>query len=235
MLTIEEKTWLKNNYPELKIKKEGLIKGDLVFCMKYNEKTSERRILNPSEYSSKNGLIKDRYKIEIYLNKKTIPEVKETAGRIEKNAKKTGKKIGDLHLNEDTKTACLCSPLEIKQYLPEGFILKDFFNNLLIPFFYAQSFFEINGRWPLWGEYSHGINGILESFGNLSNKEVTDEIIKICLLVLKRSENKEKYIEMLSKKGEIKGHWNCICGSGKKFRKCHEGVFRGLWRLKKVI
>ena len=73
-------------------------------------------------------------------------------------------------------------------------------------FFLGQSLIEAGEPWP-FGERKHGFEGLLESYGELIG---TTEVTVI-----------SKYLECLSKK-EIKGHWDCPCGSGKRIRDCHK-------------
>ena len=154
-------------------------------------------------------------------------------GVIEALAKRKNISPADLHINQNG-SACLCLNLEETKYLPNGFNLPDFFNYLVVPFFYAQSYFRDFGLWP-WGEYGHGLAGILESYLNYdTSKEYTETFIvafeKFCQ---KNNLNLNFYKEQLRMK-KIKGKNKCpLCKSGKQWLKCHEKSLLGFRRLKK--
>ncbi len=140
----------------------------------------------------------DSFSIEIELPNDfpaSIPVLRETAKRIPK--------IADRHFNLD-ESACLFVPEEREKYFPKGSSISDFIENCVRPFLVNQSYFEETGEWPL-GQRPHGLDGVLEyyreQFGK-GSKEVSDFVIYLG-------------------KREIKGHWPCYCGSGKKMRKCH--------------
>ena len=153
-----EVRWLKKNYPDLNLSANCLIiKGQLNLSMVYDE-SKEGYILFPSEEQRCHGVwIKDRYEIEIDLSSSSngiLPIVKETAGRIKKVAEARGKPLADFHFTV-RESACLCFEFEKQKYLSNGFDLQTFFEKLLVPFFFGQSYMETYGKWPPWGEYAH--------------------------------------------------------------------------------
>lgn len=225
-LTPEEVKWLKGNYPDLKFHNgtPPVIKGLFKFEAIYQK-----------ENAQKYPVIKGTYEIEIKLSSNpssSLPEVRETGGRISSVISKLGKTSADLHVNPD-KTVCLCPYTAEKRKLPNGFNLKDFFINLLIPYFYGQSYYEKNKEWP-WGEYSHGELGLLEDYlenrGDGNNNELIVEFIEN----FKRIAFSDTCFA-LARKGKIKGHSLCFCNSNKRIRDCHNFSFRGLWHLKEDI
>ncbi len=125
----------------------------------------------------------------------SIPILRETAKRIPK--------IADRHFNLD-ESACLFVPEEREKYFPVGSPISMFIENCVQPFFVNQSYFEETGEWPL-GQRSHGLNGVIEYYRELFGEN---------------SKEMGNFIIYLGKR-EIKGHWPCYCGSGKKMRKCH--------------
>ena len=162
-----------------------------------------------------------------------MPKVRETGGRIVNVAKALGKHIVDLHLTAEDGTCCICVPIKSNVYLPNGLNVPDFFNNLLTPFFYSQSYFEKRHTWP-WGEYSHGLLGMLEWYDD--TKTSGNEEVQFSILVrLRSSPDWPKYRSLLQAAGNIQGHQECICGSRRRFRDCHASVFKGLWRLKRDV
>lgn len=227
----EEKEWLKANYETLEIQQEIPLKlsGILQFDMFYDE---EQYIINPDRecHPEKNRII-DSYQIEIVFENNelsALPKVREVEGRIKKAAERS-EDPENLHVNPN-ETVCLCFRLEEEQRLPNGFNVRDFFYNLVIPFFYAQSYFEKFGIWP-WGQYSHGIPALFEWYED--NKDRTDaDLIQRCVELLKKDKNWSKYERLLRSKGKIKGHWECVFCSSSRFRDCHPKAFRGMWQLK---
>jgi len=141
----------------------------------------------------------DSFSIEIEFPKdfpKSIPIVREKGGRIPK----------DIDRHNPNGVACLLVPENVKKYYnPEKSSIVDFIEKCVKPFFIGQSFYEEEKEW-LFGERSHGFKGVFEYYKEEFG-ENSDKVIK-------------KLIEYLKKK-EIKGHWPCYCGSGKKLRNCH--------------
>ena len=213
-----EVEWLKKSYPDLTFDygTPSIIKGLFKFDAIYDTLR-----------------VRDAYEIKITLSERSpsmLPVVKETGGRIKKAKEKHGKdSFADVHLYADD-ASCLCTYPEEKIKLPNGFNLKDFFEFLLIPHFYAQSQFEKTGRW-IWGERSHGSLGHFESYLDFGNKNNPD-LVKKYLEDLKKIPDSERFLRLLSRKDKIKGHVNCYCGSNKEFRKCHPEAFKGLWSLR---
>jgi len=232
MISSTDWGWLAKNHPDLTFfSEENYIVGELAFSMYYNQEYPKQYVINPSkDYANLAGeTITDVYEIIIDFNTKLkIPNVFETGGRIESSAQKWEiASLLDLHVY-DNKNLCLCIPVEWDLKLPNGFNLPDFFTNLLIPYFYYQSFFERYGKEP-WKGYGHGEIGLLESFyertitNNLSSK-----IINMYVDALS-PELKQKLLHKVN----IKGHHPCLCGSGKKIRNCHQEAQFGFVSLSK--
>jgi len=222
----EEIEWLKNNFSDLKFNNDTppVINGIFKFEAVYQEESGQ-----------KYPVIKDSYKIEIRFSNNSLsllPEVRETGNRISNIISTLGETSADLHVNPDG-TVCLCPYTAEKRKLPNGFNLKDFFNNLLIPYFYGQSYYEKNKEWP-WGEYSHGELGLLEDYLENRGEGNNLELIKEFIENFKKIAFSDSYFALV-KKGKIKGHTVCFCGSNKKIRNCHNLSFKGLWHLKEDI
>lgn len=227
-ITEDDINWLRANYPDLYFDpNESKIRGELFFKMYYSKSEKARYVINPdSSYEGKDGIfIQDAYEIEIYLSGPGfLPEVREVGGRIlNSKAKWNIAELADLHLYQNG-SACLCIKTEEQTKMPNGFNLKDFFENLLIPFFYYQSFFEKYGREP-WKGYSHGDLGFLESY--FCQKNPSPEMIGLYFYYL--SDGLKKY---LTNNVRFRGHEPCICQSKRKFRKCHRDAFLGYNKLR---
>lgn len=233
----EDKKWLQKNYPELKIKTggncskiSGILQIDMVFYG--NEKPY---VIKPEKKHLSNGVrIKDEYQIEIIFRgseHSNLPQVYERGSRLETVAKQRNLKLEDLHINPSS-AVCLCIKGEENGNFPNGFNLRDFFNNLVIPFFYSQSYFEKNNLWP-WGQYNHGMLGLLEWYA--TQQQSTRDKVEKLIKQLSKYQMWQECRQRLVQKSKIKGHHLCICGSSEKFRSCHKQVFSGLWKLKQDV
>lgn len=227
-ITEDDKDWLRANYPDLYFDLDrSIIYGELFFRMYYSRREKFKYVVNPdNSYENKEGVvIQDIYEIEIDLSDpELLPKVKEIGGRIlSSQAKWKIANSADLHLFPDD-TSCLCIKTEEQTKLPNGFILKDFFENLLIPYFYYQSFFEKYGREP-WKGYSHGDLGFLESY--LRQKNPSPETINLFFFYLSEVLRKCLINNIRLKSDEL-----CICHSKRKFRKCHKDAFLGYNKLR---
>lgn len=224
----EEINWLRENYSELTFfpGTPPLVNGTFNFDAQYKDE------VNKKEYPR----IKDAYDIEIVFSNippSSLPQVKETGGRIKKVKENFAlASLADVHMYPNGNL-CLCTYPEEKQKFANGFNLKDFFEKLLIPYFYAQSYYEKEKTW-IWGERSHGVLGLLESYlenrQNGENYSLTEEYLDD----LKQLVGSEPFLAAL-KKNKIVGHWLCFCNSKLQFRNCHTEAFRGLWNLKEDI
>lgn len=227
-ITEGDQTWLQENYPSLTYTPNNqIISGELHFSMYYSA-DEPGYVLHPDDsYASKDGIIiQDVYEIEVDLSQpKFLPPVRELGGRIFVSKEKWDiENIIDLHLYSDG-TACLCPPSEIPAKFPNGFDLRDFIEDLIVPFFYYQSFFEKYGREP-WKAYSHGYLGILESYYN-DQAPTSLQTIQDYLTFLPEGIRAD-----IRRNIKAKGHHLCKCGSGKKFRKCHQEVLYGYNKLR---
>lgn len=231
----EDEKWLQRHYRDLKIKKrnDGIVEivGPFIFSMAFQNE-GKPYVINPAPDYTGGRKIQDEYQIRIELKGSEfsdLPQVYETGSRLKKVAKNKNLRQEDLHINP-SDAACLCIRSEEPSNLPDGFNLENFFNILLVPFFYAQSYFEKNNSWP-WGQYSHGVWGFIEWY--LGQEKPTAEILGDLLQRLQKYGNEWAKIKpALAPKHRIKGHQNCICGKMEKIRNCHPEVLRGLWKLK---
>jgi len=152
-----------------------------------------------------NGVsIQDEYIVEITVPEdypEILPTAKEIGGRISK----------DFHTYPDN-TLCLGSPIETRIKFRKQETLLGFVEDLLIPFLYAYSYREKCGEMP-YGELSHGVNGILESYKGLF--QINDDLAVMAFLKILADDN-------------YRGHMSCPCGSNIKLRNCHGNIVREL-------
>ena len=237
-LNDNDKEWLQAHYPSLKVhvkdKKLFEIIGSLRFSMAFSGE-GKPYVINPPQNYNEGVKIEDEYKVRIELRGSefsNLPQVYESDGRLEKIARDRNLRLEGLHINP-SGAACLCIQQEETDNLPSGFNLKDFFNNLVIPFFYAQSYFEKNNTWP-WGQYSHGVWGFIEWYLR-QEKPVSTKTDDLLQRLQRYGNEWTKIKTVLAPNYRIKGHHNCICGKMEKMRNCHPEVLRGFWRLKQDI
>jgi len=142
----------------------------------------------------------DHYSIEIRLPdnypNKGIPIVKETGGRLPESL--------DQHLPYGI--ACLFLRDERYKCYPQGSTIIDFIEGPVKDFFLWQVDYKLNKGKSSIGERGHGVKGIIEFY---SEELKTSDVVVI-----------RDFLNYLSKQ-EVKGHWDCYCGSKKKMRDCH--------------
>jgi hypothetical protein len=141
--------------------------------------------------------IEDAFSVEITLTNnypKSLPEIKETGGRIPKS----------FHLYDDD-TFCLGAPLAAKLQFAENKTFVGYIDKLVIPYLYSFAYFEIHGEMP-YGELSHSGEGIIEYY-----KEFFKVSSKIHVL---------KFLQILYE-SKLNGHHFCPCNSGQRLRNCH--------------
>ncbi len=145
------------------------------------------------------GKVRDRYSVEITLARdhpRSLPVVREVAGRIPRTRER--------HINANG-TACVLLSDERWKAWPVGAPLVHFLNGPVRNFFICQSLVELGDPWPM-EQLGHGTEGIRTSYRELLGTE-DDDVIR-------------GYLACLAAK-QVKGHWSCPCGSGKRLRDCH--------------
>ncbi|MFA5319024.1 MAG: hypothetical protein WC387_01505 [Candidatus Paceibacterota bacterium] len=214
----DEISAVRNRFPKLTLKERGVWEGEIEINAVYNE-----------------YLIQDSFEIQIIANNlypDEMPVLMEIGGRTEDIADKYQlKDKRSLHYNSVTKVACLCVKPREKQYFPTGSNLVIFINDLVTPYLYGLSYFDKNGRWP-WGEYGHGIMGLLECYAE--NSIVKDSAsIENLIKTIRREPNWKEYNIQLRKPNSKK---NCLCGLGdRSFEKCHSLAWEGLKELQQDV
>ncbi|WP_345986623.1 SEC-C domain-containing protein [Sulfurimonas sp. HSL-1656] len=202
-LSAEDIEWLITQYPKLQIDTFAkTITGDIDFTRSYEG------------YE-----ISDSYTIQIILEasgNSMLPKVHELSNKIAEMAKRYKMELIDLHINTDRS---FCTVIQDREHelFEDKFTIQEFMKKALEPFLFAMSYFDKEGRLP-WGEYAHGYLGHLELFA-----EGGIDLERLLELL----EKKELAQALLTNRQS-----RCLCGSGKKLRKCHPFVFRGINKLK---
>lgn len=125
-----------------------------------------------------------------------IPTVIETAGRIPRD--------GDHHINWyniGKDNLCLGSRIRILSEIAKEPTIKGFIKNCVDPFLYSISIEKF-----VFGELTHGYEGILEDYKNIFNVKTNEQVLKILNLICTKKRLANKKI--------------CPCGCGERLGKC---------------
>lgn len=218
-LNKEDFDFLNQFYPGLKactLKGKSVLIGRIAFSGLYDSAKGVF-ILSPDRSHAEDNLnfIVDEYEILIEFPPAELPLVYEIGARQKAMMEeKRWKDARILHV-KNGGSICLCArPLE-KIKFPSGAPFSVFMHNLVLPYFYGLSYFEKNGSWP-WGEYGHGDVGTFEYYWELKTS-LTREALQACVGSLGTKGREALRLD-------LKGHWPCLCGSKKIYRKCHKDV-----------
>ena len=159
--------WLKSSFPNLSYNAEAQkIEGELDFCAAFNRRSGKLQFGSDPTARTLYTYLCDIFEIEIHLGPGSVlengwPKVYEIGGRHTKIAGKNNVEPIDLHFFEDG--ACC---LGIGYAREKDLTIKQFLYQLVIPFFYRLSYTDKYGinaaQTNLWGEYSHGAQGLAE-------------------------------------------------------------------------
>ena len=208
-ITDKDIEWLELYFPNLQYNSStSKIVGELGFCAAY-QKASRELIIGDSA-RKENRFIRDVFEIKIDL--KTFdangwPRVYEVGDRHRQIANKCNIPIIDLHFYPNDGMCCL----GIQYGDNRNFSIRSFLPELVIPFFYRLSYTEKFGlaasQNDLWGEYSHGEEGL------------TEYLTEIAIFAKQNPSRNDL----------------CPCGSGKKYKKCHLDAVESLKRSARVV
>jgi len=153
--------------------------------------------------------ILDRFLIEVQFPDDfpdSIPIVREIGGRIPW--------YEDRHVNRMGAQAGEACPIVPEEWLirPDRDSIRNFLAGPTRNFFLGQIVVEQGKPWP-FGERPHGMPGLWEFYGELVG--TTDKAAI------------RGYLSYLSREN-LKGHWECPCGSKKRLRNCHLETLKDL-------
>lgn len=144
--------------------------------------------------------IEDNYKLEIIVPDKfpqSLPKVKETGGKIPRD--------GNFHVNPDG-SLCLGSPLRLLKKIHNFPSLSGFADKCLVPYLYAVSHKLRNGEDFIFGELSHGDQGIVDDYSHIFGLKEHSQITQA--------------IQLLGVKKRIANKKPCPCGCGRRLGAC---------------
>lgn len=232
--TVQNNTFLLLNYPGLSFTTANEIVGELKFRAFY-DKVKCLILINPALISNDHYLIEDTYSINIKLPddpEKFLPLVYETGNRIVESGKKYNiTDFRDLHIYKDGSSVCLCPQPQFIERILNGKSksLPLLIDELIIPFFYQQSYFERYGDWPI-KNFSHGYPAIFEYYLRKKNNDENNNQLqlRLCIASLKtlaQTEPNKYLVTLVESRKAIKSTSKCFCGSGRKYKKCHRRTF----------
>lgn len=149
----------------------------------------------------------DRYSVSISFPNsypKRFPKVIEISNKIPR--------IADRHINYDNSLCLAVLPEELK-IARNGIAFKYFLDKILVPHLGRETYYSIKEEYPE-GEYGHGTEGIWQYFEDILGKKSKSTLIY---------ELKEIVYSKWLGRNEF-----CICGSGKKFKKCHLKIWNDI-------
>lgn len=124
-------------------------------------------------------------------------------------------RIVDRHIyNAGLAPGAICTDVP-ELILLRGYSLPSYLDGPAHNYFLGQCLVELGQPWP-FGQWDHGKPGLLQAYGEILG--VRDE------------SSIEMYLACLNHR-EIKGHFVCPCGSGKKLRLCHANDLRRLHEM----
>ena len=144
----------------------------------------------------------DEYEIKILIPWEfplSLPSVWETGNKIPRETA-----FG--HFLDDGRL-CLGASCDLISCVTQEPTISHYICTLLDSYLYSSSYFIKYGMTPDFGERSHGLKGLIEAYKE--RYDVSDERLLTILLFY------------LAKLQPYRGHLQCPCCSGKKFRECH--------------
>jgi len=225
MITETEITWLESNHPTLKVNTDHTeVSGDFNFTATYDSETDKFTWLTSPGQTAPGVVLSGTYKIAIKKieDEKLLPSLKV---EIDKE-----KLITDRHFYP-SGGACLCGPAEVYEFIKQGYSFPRYFETLVVPFLYGQTYYDLYSKWP-WGEYTHGAAGVFESY---SRSEKTKEHAEACLRQLQKNGDWPRIKRVLSGEERITETSNCFCTKPKQIRRCHGYTWSAMLKLKKDI
>ena len=224
MLRENDEQWLRDNHPGL-IPSENGVAGTLEFVASYNEQGNTFAI-HADSVTDQEGAVTLTASFTIRIEQRTGRSTSRLPALYVQGIDPTD----DRHFNQQDKSACLCIPFEEDEFFQPEFQFRVFFEHLVIPFLYGQSFYSSRGRWP-WTEYAHGATGILEAYSKIGDQNRATE----CLHLLAQDRVWPRIQSALRQNPQIKGHTPCFCPKMDHIRRCHPGALKGVLRLQQDI
>lgn len=160
-----ENFWVRN-WTESKKSDTLVVSGTLKFACAYNKASGQIDIFSDQAVEGNMNrpfFVEDGFQVEIRFPANSIPEIRETEGRIARIAKQRKTLPYHLHTKPDG-SCCLGYQQELRRLTTNAAGLRNYFAGFVIPFFYSRSGEDRGMKIPGWGEYGHGLLGVLEYY-----------------------------------------------------------------------
>ena len=138
--------------------------------------------------------IEDWYEIEIELDERYFPIVKEISNKITKFSEKHQIPEDDMHINKDGTCCLMTNPaIDIILHKNKGNEIHAIFEQIITPYFCYQSCFMKYGKKP-WDECSHGAKGVVNEYLNAEKKHKSfyEKNIHVINYLNKKQQDKEQ-------------------------------------------
>ena len=187
--------WLTRSFPDLLHDAESnTLVGEIGFCADY-EPVQDKIRIGEEAYRDSSYFLCDVFSVKIELTSRDSngwPKVYEMGRRRVDISERQAIEVIDLHFFDDSRCC-----LGIRSGAERRMTIGRFMTELVVPFFYRLSYTDRYGleaaRENLWGEYSHGDEGLLEHRREISS-------------IADQSPGRNS---------------PCPCGSGRKYKRCH--------------
>jgi hypothetical protein len=208
VLSSKDTEWLATRYPGLKIDIENkMLIGDIYFNRSFKDVALD-------------NIFSIKVMLE-FLPNMLLPKVYETSDKLQNIASKLGlENIEDIHVNSDD-TLCLTIYGRENECFSGKFTIVEFFENCLESYLYWVTYYEKYGTAP-WKEYAHGSLGFMELYAEdkLTFRELQQ---KVHLKVLSHY---VCHYDLIKDK--------CLCGKNISMKKCHNEIYNGVKKFKRI-
>ena len=226
IITDEEKSKIRENYPGLSVVGDVVVRGLLRFTRIH---LGDRKLCPPcsEQDTQSDSFIDDSYFIkEAFICHDGTPCVWD-AGRIASRAKKMGRNAIDMHVYPGKDNMLCLGYRNVVVARCNGSIIN-LIEKLLIPYLYYHSYWEKKGKEP-WPGLSHGWPAGLEAIyyhcDELTIHQCVD-IVRSCVPQIWQNCFSGAYFQSDNP---------CFCGSGKVASDCHPIATKGINSLRKKM
>jgi hypothetical protein len=161
-------------------------------------------------YAAGHPEIEDTYSISIFFPKeypKSLPSLREVDQKVPA--------IGSFHVNED-RTICLGSPIRLLSIVYANPCINNFFEKIILPYFYATTLRLRHGSGYIFGELEHGKRGLIKDYSDFFGVHTEEKIHYI--------------LELLTLRPRIANKRSCPCGCSVRIGICDYRFKLNSWR-----
>ena len=223
--------WLNASPYDLRHSK-GKISGRLYFDMVYNPRDRSYIIWpEPKDLLEPDAIHhSDDYEISIFWGSPSdvAPTCVEVGTKIAETASAKKLPIVELHVSGGDRF-CLAAPQDLQVAFSNGFTLKRYVEEFVVPFLFQQTHYRKHGvwAWPPAAHYSAGIFGWYHEHGH------EEHALELTVASLASQLNKSpQVVTQWIRSTDYKADMPCRCQSGKEVLKCCPESLYGYHRLR---